>query len=165
MSDRHGPPKPLGELLNRLLRNWGLDRVSREREVFTRWAEALGEQLAHNIRPVAIHHGVLVVAVKDSVWLQELQFMKDDLKKKLNRVLGKGGIHDLRFKIGAWDDDPAEPVSGAREPSPAPPLELDPATIALANDAASVIKDPILRDQVRRALLATARRHDRDRSS
>jgi predicted nucleic acid-binding Zn ribbon protein len=157
MSDRHGPPRALGNLLNQLLKAWGLDRLSREREVFTRWSEALGEPLARNIRPVAVHHGVLVIAVKDSVWLQELQFMKADMKKKLNRTLGRGVITDLRFKVGAWDDAPAGAPAAAAQDS-RPRVELDSATVALAEDVTRVIKDPILRDQVKRTLLATARR-------
>lgn len=153
MPERRGPPRPLGTLLDQLLKSWGLDRLSREREVFARWAEALGEPLARQIRPVAIHHGCLVIGVRDSVWMQELQFMKSDLKKKLNRVLGRGVIQEIRFKIGAWDQEQTP-----EDPGPAAAPELDPADAAYAEVVTRTIKDPILREQVKRALLAIARR-------
>jgi hypothetical protein len=135
-------------------------RLTREHQVFMVWDQALGETLARTTRPVAVHHGSLIVAVKDSAWLQELQFMKPEMIKKLNRVLGKGVIREIRFKIGSWQDEP--PAKGEEQADAETP-DLDPAVIAEATAAASVIPDPRLRDQVLKTLLASARKEARQK--
>jgi len=140
-----------------LLKNWGLDRASKEQKVFTDWQEALGETLARTTRPVAVHHGSLVIAVKDSSWMQELQFMKTDIIKKLNRALGKAVIQEVRFRVMTWDDsDPRAP--NADDLKPGTEIELDPAVIEEARQAAAVIQDPRLREQILKTLLASARK-------
>ena len=86
-------------------------------------------------------------------WMQELQFMKDALKKKLNQALGPGVIQELRFKIGAWEDESKE-----KEPQKPLPPEL----IVEAEKAVAVIADPRLREQTLRLLLAAAAREEAD---
>jgi hypothetical protein len=154
MNDRTGPPRSLAGILEGLMKSWGLDRMSREREVFLQWDKALGPTLAGRLKPVAIHHGVLIVAVKDSAWLQELHFIKDDIKKKLNRFLGRGVIQDIRFKIGWWEESTPGAADAISEKAPPLPPQIQ----QEAEEAVQVIKDPVLRDQVLRTLLAIARR-------
>lgn len=149
-SERKTRTRTIQEVLKSLLKNWGLDRMDREQKVFLVWQEALGETLWKNTRPVAVHHGTLVIAVRDHAWMQELQFMKDDIIKKLNRVLGPGVIRGIRFKIGAWEEKEGDGDAGA------PEAGLDPEVIREAEQAVSVIEDPGLRDQVLRTLLASA---------
>lgn len=140
-----------------MLRDWGLGQLSKEQEVFRVWEQALGDNLAVNSRPVAVHHGYLVVAVKDSAWMQELQFMRGEIVKKLNQVLGKGVIREVRFKLGSWDDDRKEAGGGAEEAGDEP---FDPGLIREAEEAASVIADPRLREQVIRTLVKSASREE-----
>lgn len=148
-------PKAVEDVIRGLLRGWGLDRLSREQRVFAVWEEALGE-LAKKARPVAVHDGQLVVAVKDNVWMTELSFQKDKLKKKLNQALGAGVIRELRFKIGAWAEEGEG--EGERERGGEGERELGPEEMKEAESAAGVIKDPRLREQVLRVLTNAARR-------
>ncbi len=154
-------PRPLNHLLSDMMRNLGLDRRAREQAVFAKWAEAVGEPFCDQVRPVFVAQGRLVVAVRDSAWMQEMQFVKDDLKKKLNRALGKGVIREIRFKIGNWEE--VRPARSQPEPEIAAP-PLSPEVVAAAEAAAGVIKDKRLREQVLRTLLASARREALERS-
>ncbi len=142
--------------MDSLLKGWGLDRVSKEQELFNVWDKAVGEPISKCTRPVAVHNGRLVVAVKDSAWMQELSFMKRDIKRKLNRVLGRDVVREIRFKQGMWQEEPGEPEEKGREDEEE--TELDQSVIEEARRAASVIADPRLREQVLRTLLKSAGR-------
>lgn len=65
----------------------------------------MGPQIAARTSPGKIRHGVLSVTVSSSVWLQELQFMKQDILERLNQQTTKESITDIRFSIGV----PASP--------------------------------------------------------
>ena len=162
MTGKSRPPRAVSELVSRILENWDMGRLTREQRVFLVWEEALGPALARTTRPVAVHHGSLIIAVKDSAWLQELQFMKPEIVRKLNRVLGRGAIRELRFKIGSWQDEAPPGKGGEQENGEAPP-DLDPAVVEEAKSAVAVIPDPRLREQVLKALLASARKEAREK--
>ncbi|HUT55693.1 MAG TPA: DUF721 domain-containing protein [bacterium] len=161
MTGKSHPPRAVQELVNKILDDWGMARLSREQRVFLVWDEALGSTLARTTRPAAVHHGSLIVAVKNSAWLQELQFMKPEIIKKLNRVLGKGVIREVRFKIGSWPDE-APPGKAEEQGGEEGPAELDPAVVEEARAAVAAIADPRLREQVFKTLLASARKDARE---
>ena len=139
-----------------LLKSWGMEGVSRENRVFAVWGKALGETLARHTRPVASHHGHLVIAVRDNAWMQELGFMKEEIKKKLNRALGPGAIKSIKFKIGSWEDEPQ-----GEDAVPDACDDLDPELVEEARQTVSIISDPGLREQVLKTLLAFAKRDEK----
>ena len=152
-SRKKSPPEPIGKVIDDMLKAWGMSRSSKELRVFQVWDRAIAEPVRGNARPVFVSRGQLVVAVRDNVWMQELGFIKDELKKKLNRELGPGVIQEIRFKIGAWSESPPEPEAGA-PPEP----ELDPQIIEEAERTVAAIPDPRLREQVKKTLLAATKR-------
>lgn len=142
-------PRRIEDVIRSLLRSWGLDRFSREQRVFVVWEEALGE-LAHHSRPAAVHDGQLVIAVKDNVWMTELQFRKEEIKKKLNRALGGAVIREVRFKIGSWEETDAEGEDAEED-------AFDPAILAEVEAVLAPVKDRQLRERLRNLLLRSAR--------
>lgn len=156
------PPKKAGDILGKLLRNLGVDSFAKEHKVFAVWDEAVGEPLCKNARPVAVHYGSLIVAVRDSAWIQELQFMKGDLKKRLNKHLGKGVITDIRFKLGSWEEEPEKAGISGDPQDETPPPEPDEETKAQAQEAVADIHDPRLRERMYYMLLSLARREKGD---
>jgi hypothetical protein len=69
------------------------------------WRSAVGPQIAARTSPGKIRHSVLSVTVSSSVWLQELQFMKQDILEQLNQQTLKEPVTDIRFSVGV----PASP--------------------------------------------------------
>jgi len=49
---------------------------------------------------VAFKDALLLVHATDTVWLQELQFLKADIMESIHRELGKNLLEDIKFKIG-----------------------------------------------------------------
>jgi predicted nucleic acid-binding Zn ribbon protein len=68
------------------------------------WAEAVGERLAAEARPVSERAGTVVVACSDPVWAQELDLMQESLLASLRERLGKAAPTALRFRVGNDDD-------------------------------------------------------------
>ena len=61
------------------------------------WEDVVGEKIAKNAEIETIESGVIVVKTKNSVWRQELQMQKSDIVDRLNKVLTKKVIKDIRF--------------------------------------------------------------------
>jgi hypothetical protein len=86
----------LGDLLERLPFR---DRL-REYAVWKVWAEVVGDLIASKAEPVRIEDGKLFIQVSNSTWMQEIQFLKDEIRAKLNARLGAPLVRDLFLILG-----------------------------------------------------------------
>jgi len=48
-----------------------------------------------------IRKGLLRVEVSDPIWLQELEFVSEDIREKLNERLGGKRIKKLEFRLSS----------------------------------------------------------------
>lgn len=64
------------------------------------WDSVVGKKIAKHARPSQIKKGLLLVKVTDSVWLQELEFMAETIRKRLNSKLQREAIKKIRFRVG-----------------------------------------------------------------
>jgi len=64
------------------------------------WDQAVGPVISANTRPAAFKGNLLLVHAASSTWLHQLQFMKEDILRKVNKTLGEGTVTDIKFKIG-----------------------------------------------------------------
>lgn len=71
-----------------------------EHAVWNVWDEVVGDLLASKAQPTRIENGRLVVRVANSTWMQELQFLKDDVRSRLNHRLQAPLVRDLYFVLG-----------------------------------------------------------------
>ncbi len=150
----------MGGILDQLFGRWNLKRNLREQGVFAAWDACVGETVAAHAQPDSIRQGRLLVTVSDPAWSHQLQFLKDDLKKKLNSQLGRAVVSEIRFRIGA-----VKPPAPASPPPAGPrPVLLEAGVLRALEEAVAVIKDEELREIVRRYLMTTARPgKDRDK--
>ena len=90
--------KSLGEVLQELLKGYGLEtKISRYR-VIQLWPEIVGENINNVSKPERVVDSTLYVKVKSTTWRTELSFQKHDILKRIEEVVGKGVITDIRFK-------------------------------------------------------------------
>jgi hypothetical protein len=61
------------------------------------WATIIGKA-SSKARIEKIDNTTLIIAVQDSVWMQELYLLSDTIIQKINTFLGKDYITSLRFK-------------------------------------------------------------------
>ena len=92
--------KHIGKILCDVLNTFQLDPDLELTRLFSLWDDVVGEALAKNARPAGFKGKILLVNVVSSVWIQELQYYKKDIIRKLNEALGKELVCDIKFKIG-----------------------------------------------------------------
>ncbi len=92
-------PERLATVLRGLLERLPIRERLREYGVFPHWEEAVGPTIALHARPVRIRRGLLCVAVDSSVWMQELQFLKETIRTQLNTRVGAAVVSDVFFVL------------------------------------------------------------------
>ncbi len=94
-------PKPIGEVLSRLMARRGYAQVQQSSDLQAAVGKAVGKSLAKHCRPGKLSRGVLEIHVRNSSVLQELTFQKKQVLGKLTQAEGK--IRDLKFRVGQID--------------------------------------------------------------
>ena len=92
-------PESIGLILKSVLSSRRLKEKWSIIEIQKYWKEIVGEAIYNNAQPLNIIQGVLKVGVSSSVWMQQLQFMKDTLKDNINKRLKRQIISDIRLEL------------------------------------------------------------------
>jgi predicted nucleic acid-binding Zn ribbon protein len=90
----------IGEILFSAFKRRGMAAKLEENAVLKLWPKAVGEQIAAQTQPDNLRNGTLFVKTTSSVWVQQLHFMKDEIRQKLNELSGKDAIKEIRFSVG-----------------------------------------------------------------
>jgi predicted nucleic acid-binding Zn ribbon protein len=127
-------------ILSGLAKRLGLQSHLFELRLQQHWRDIIGEPIGSHTWPAQVRFKKLYLIVRNSVWLQQLVFLKPTLLAKLNERAGSEALTDIAFRVGEIPD--ARPV--APEPSPqAVPVSESAMTEAHAHAAA--VQDPELR--------------------
>ncbi len=95
-------PTPLGDAIKTYVRGAGIKRRLDQASVIPEWAELVGAKIAEVATPVIVREdGVLVVAVRSSAWMQELQLHSPEILRKL-------GERGKKIRRIAWRDEGQE---------------------------------------------------------
>jgi hypothetical protein len=137
----------VGDVLSRVLRRVDPDEQLRAYRIWTFWADEVGDLIARRAQPARFRDGVLFVTVASHSWMQELRFLKDDLRDRLNARLGTNLVRDIFFVSGSVESEPEVAQPAVVEAIPGEPL------VALPP-----IADPALADAFTRVLRARAKR-------
>jgi predicted nucleic acid-binding Zn ribbon protein len=137
----------VGTVLRDVLKRIDPDKRLHAFEAWNFWNDIVGETLARRAQPSGYRNGVLFVTVAAHAWMQELQFMKDALRERLNVRLGSELIRDIYFVSGAVEAPEERPT--AVEPVEEPQSALPPLP---------VLSDPQLAATFQRLIEAQARR-------
>lgn len=143
---------PVSSILSRLAHKLGLETRLLEVQLKRRWTEIAGAQIAAHTRPDQIRFKKLSLLVENSVWLQQLTYLKPELLDKINDAADRKIVTDITLRVGevrqvsekkeAKNDEPAQPAP-------------TPATMAEAAAHAAAVNDPDLRDRLT-AVMANA---------
>lgn len=72
-------------------------------KLWAHWSQYVGESLALQTEPVGYHNGLLVIWVKSSSWMQELQFVKNEIVDSINAKLQINYVRNIRFTLDRRD--------------------------------------------------------------
>ncbi|NIR48518.1 DUF721 domain-containing protein [candidate division KSB1 bacterium] len=90
-------PRALGDSIWTLLKSLGIETKVKQYEALNNWSYLVGEKVASVTKADKVTDGILFVKVKNSVWRNELLYMKKDILNKLNKSLGADIIKDIWF--------------------------------------------------------------------
>ena len=62
------------------------------------WESLVGEELARCCQPVSFYRGTLFVWVKSAAWMQNLIFMRNEIRKKINTHVGHTWVERISFR-------------------------------------------------------------------
>lgn len=100
-----------GSILSGLSKRLGLSSRLLELRLQHRWHDIVGEPMASHTWPAQIRFKKLYLIVRNSVWLQQLTFLKPTLLTKLQAESGTESVTDIAFRVGE--------IPGETDPSPA----------------------------------------------
>ncbi|MBX2987673.1 MAG: DUF721 domain-containing protein [Bdellovibrionaceae bacterium] len=79
-------------------------------KLWARWKEIVGPTIATSTEPVGYSRGTLWLWVRNSAWMQQMVFMKEDIRRTINAKMGVDFVHGIRFTL-----DRREVPSGEEE--------------------------------------------------
>jgi hypothetical protein len=128
----------------------GASRAERQRGALVMKTFAAYERLPAPVvlhsEPVSLRAGVLMVAVDEAVWLTELGFLRAEMIERLNKILGRPVVKEIRLRQGKLTRKKARPPADPRPPPP-----LSPAKAAEVQSWVEGVADPALRTAIERA--------------
>ena len=130
-------------ILSGLAKRLGLQSHLFEVRLQQQWRVIIGEPVGSHTWPVQVRFKKLYLNVRNSVWLQQLIFLKPTLLAKVNEQAGSELITDIAFRVGEIPD--ARTVVPASSPHKEPVNE---AALVEANAHAAAVQDPELRNRL-----------------
>jgi predicted nucleic acid-binding Zn ribbon protein len=145
----------LGDLVKAGLKRVGIQGEVREKTAISLWAEVVGEKTASVTRADSVHDGVIFITCRDSLWAQQLHFLKPVILQKLNERLGGAIIKEIRLS-GVGFPKGYRPQQHKVEPAKqeeTPPLSTE--EVEEIEDAATRVENADLAERVMRGLRAS----------
>lgn len=141
---------PVGQVLKRLARSAPWGEGLQRHEVLRHWEEAVGPTVARMAHPVEVKSRTLYVDVRDPVWLQQLVFLSDSVRRALNESVGRDALERVFFRLS---DGPVRGAFPDAETGAAEAKERRSRLAAQAPDRGAVgslsaISDPAVREAV-----------------
>ena len=143
----------LGAVLDKSLKRLELAPRLDEYGVWPVCNDVVGQPIARNAQPEKIRNGTLFVKVSSSVWMQQLQFMKELITEKLNQRLGALVVKNIFFVVGR-----VEPEAAEFEAQPAPPSALEAREPEFDEAFLRSLPDPEIRQAFKRLIRSYSRR-------
>ncbi len=92
-------PEKVGDVLGEFLEKSGLKESVLRVQCVEEWEERVGHAIARVTRARGVSGGSIVVEVKSSAWLMELNLMKAQILGRLNKDREEGRIQNIVFVL------------------------------------------------------------------
>lgn len=120
------------------------------------WEDVTGDVISKVSKPEGVQDRVLVVIVKDPVWINQLNLLKQELLRRLNEVLDKDSLSDIKFRMGTiktkkWKESKENHFNLDR-------IILSEEDLKFVEESLEPIKDTELKDIMRRVFIKAVKR-------
>ena len=99
MDEKKGTLTPLKDIISSILGGADLPFNPNDARIWKIWDEVVGTAIAGNAQPSWIKNGKLRVKVSSPIWLQELEFVEESIREKLNGQLGRKAVEKIEFRL------------------------------------------------------------------
>jgi len=147
-----------GTILSGLAKRLGLESRLLELRLQHHWREIMGEPIASHTWPDQIRFKKLYLIVQNSVWLQQLTFLKPTLLARLNAEAGQDLVTEIVLRVGQLPS-PDQQVS-LSVPSNAP-TTASPEDLAEVSAHAAAVHDADLRTRLTEVMAEALARPNR----
>ncbi|MEQ1795207.1 MAG: DUF721 domain-containing protein, partial [Nitrospira sp.] len=144
-----GPLASFGSILSNLAKQLGLETRLVELRIQQQWLTIVGEPIASHTWPAEIRFHKLYLLVENSVWLQQLTFLKPALIAKLNAEAGSNFLTDIVLRVGEIPAQEAQPAPARPVPRNITASDKE---LAEFSSHASAIQDPSIRERFREVI-------------
>lgn len=107
-----------GDVFSRILKTCGLTEQAYHLKVCLTWDEAVGPNIAKRTQVQSFSRGVLVVKAASPTWQNELYYLRATIIQKMNRLLAKPLITNLKVISGHLPRPQNTSKASLFEPSP-----------------------------------------------
>ena len=142
--------QPIGEIVHRILEKNNI-HLPRENILLKKaWNQVVGPMIARQTRPDRLSRGILYVKVSTSVWMHQLQLLKEDILGKFKNHGTKEtlSVSNIRFSVGSIgsleenDRNFFQPIT----------ILLKDRDKALIEESLHLVRDPELKEILGRAM-------------
>lgn len=99
-TDPEANVKSVGQALERLAHEIGLEERRPAVAVHEHWAAVAGEDVAAHAVPKRLREGVLTVEVDDPAWATHVHYLGPSLAAALNEAVGAPVVAEIRVVVG-----------------------------------------------------------------
>jgi predicted nucleic acid-binding Zn ribbon protein len=90
----------LKDVISEILNSGALPFDADDARIWKIWNEVVGPAISRNAQPFKIKNRQLKVRVSDPIWYQELKFLEENIREKLNNRLGRKAVEKIEFSVG-----------------------------------------------------------------
>lgn len=137
------------EILGKAAGRLKIDEGMRLYRLWDLWPGIVGASLADHARPMRWQGRNLVIRVEHPAWMQELGFLKQQIREKIDGAFPEAKIRAIRFEVGELPSPP----KGATKAAARKLRELDEDELEYIEQALGEIDDPDTKEAARRAMI------------
>ena len=110
MTHSHRSLTPLPDLLVGVMKTHGFQSRMVEFTLQQQWGGIVGPHIAGHTYPESIRHRKLFLLAENSVWLQQLLFLKSEILAKITEVMREDILTDIVLRVGVVPARVSQPV-------------------------------------------------------
>lgn len=101
-----GRPEQIKTFFDTMFEGSTLGERFRTLRIWSDWSAMVGHAIALRAKPLRFNAGQLTVAVESAPWMQQLTYMKSELRHRINECLGEILVKEIILRSGKISEIP-----------------------------------------------------------